>query len=613
MADGAPVLAATLRFLAFALLGLVGPGLALLRLLRLPIDPALVLPLGSVFAAAAGALSLWSGAAWLFPAAALALDLVLLLPLGPWRRAPGASLRGSLPALLALGLLLAATQFAVNRRLASGDFALDPLERIDTAFHVAVTWELTNYPPQVPGLSGHPLGYHVGPHLVRAMAWRWAGVHPYDSITRFDVVLQAIAAALALRAIAWALGGGPWAIALAPMALLLGDFGWLFAGSAQARWWTELMGGNVLVSLVFGNSLVPALAMGLGAFVAIVRSRTGDRRSWLALAALLGLAAAFFKVFLAAQLAACALLAAALLRRRGARPAGLLAFAVPAALGVGWLAAGPGGRSVQVLLDPLAPVARLRQLVGLAPAEGAALLAWGGVWLILALGARALALPLAVRGTASDDGVRSSLAWAALLGWPAAALVRVTADQEFNESVYFTNLSGALLWVFAALAVEGVRPARRGLVLALAAALSLPNLVEFVWRKAATAPDLVPARVLEAMRFLEAESAPGDVVLMRPYSRYPPPPVVFAGRRVPYTLFLGYLRQFAPAAAVRERSEAVRAFFRAESAEEARAIAARLGARHVFLQGSQAMGAGARAAFEPVYVRQDTALYRLRR
>jgi len=590
----------------------VGPGLALQRLLRLRIEPALVLPLGYAFAAAAAALSLASGVSWMFPALVLACDLCLLLPLGRWRRFPGPSLRGAAPAIAALALFLAVTQYPMNRRLVSRDFALDSLERVDTAFHVAVTWELVNYPPQVPGLSGHPLGYHVGPHLVRAMAHRWAGTHPYDALSRYDLSLMALALVLALRALVHALGGGALAVAAAPFTLLLGDFAWAFAANPLSRWWTELLGGNILVSLVFGNSLVLALAMALGALVAARRHAAGEGPGWAVAAALLGLALPFFKVFVAAQVAACALLAVVLAWRRRAKASSLLALCVPAALGVAWLATGPGGRSVQVLLEPLAAVSRLRQLLELPPVDGIPLVFWGALWLALALGARVLALPEAIRSSLAADPVRASLALTALLGWPIAMLFRVTADQEFNEAVYFTNTSGALLWLFALLALDRVAPRRRVAVLAAAALVSLPTTLEFAWRKAGTPPDLVPARVFEAMDRLQEDSRPGDVVLMRPYSRYPPPPIVFAGRRVPYTLFLGYLRQFVPAHEVRERSESVRAFFRAETPEEARAIAERLHARHVFLQGSQAMSDGARAALEPLYLKRDTALYRVK-
>ncbi len=614
MADGSPVLVATLLFVVFALLAVVGPGIAIQRLLRLPVDAALVLPLGYAYAAAAAALSLVTGRAWAFPLLSLAVDLTLVLGL-PWRRAEGPSLRGVLPGLAAVVALFALTQYPLNRRLPTGDFAVDDLERVDTTFHVAVVWELSSYPPQVPGLAGFPLDYHVGPHLVRAMALRWAGLHPYDTLSRFDLTLQALALLLALRGAARALGGGPLAVGLAPFTVLLGDFAYAFAARPQARWWTELLGGNLLLCLDFGNSLIPALAMALGATVAIARQSRGESSRWLAIAALLGLALPFFKVFLAAQAAACAVLAALLLHRRGATGTPLLAFALPSLAGTLWLASGPAARAVELLVDPLAPVARLQQLLGLVPAEGLALAGWGALWLLLGLGLRALAVPEAVRAVAEAAPARSALALLGLLGWPAAMLFRVTADREFNEAVYFTNASGAVLWLFLAIVLErhvGQHPTRRAPVLLAAAALSMPTSVEFVWRKAVTPADIVPARVLEATQRLADDSRPGDVVLIRPYSRYPPPPIVFAGRRVPYTFYWGYLRQFVPAAQVFARSAAVRSFFRAERVEDAHAVALELNARHVFLQGSQAMGEGARASLEPLYIRKDTALYRIR-
>ena len=49
------MLAITLRYAAFALLAVVGPGIALQRLARVAVDPALVVPLG--FAATAAALT----------------------------------------------------------------------------------------------------------------------------------------------------------------------------------------------------------------------------------------------------------------------------------------------------------------------------------------------------------------------------------------------------------------------------------------------------------------------------------------------------------------------------------------------------------------------------
>src|SRR6185503_16457899 len=117
------------------------------------------------------------------------------------------------------------------------------------------------YPPQVPGMAGQPIGYHIGLDLVRAAALRYAKVHPYHSINRFDVTLGALALVLGLRAAARAIGGKALAVALAPWTLLLTDFSWLFAGNPQAHWWTDLLRGNLLISLAVSNPLVPALAL----------------------------------------------------------------------------------------------------------------------------------------------------------------------------------------------------------------------------------------------------------------------------------------------------------------------------------------------------------------
>ena len=588
----------------------MGPGVALQRLLRLRTDVALVVPAGLVFAALSAWTSYASGRHWLFPALVLAADAGLLLPLGPWQRSEGPSLRGAAPAVLAIVAVLAVTQYPLNRIDAKGDFLLDDLERIDTAFHVAVTWEITNsWPPQVPGLAGVPLHYHLGPHLIRAAAWRWAGITPYDAMYRFDVTLWAIGLVLALRAAARALGAGRFAIALAGFSPLLADFSFVFAGQPGARWWPELMGGNLLLSLIFANSLVPALALALGASVALGRARAGEGRGWLALAAALAAAVPFFKVFLAAPLAAGLVAALVLCGSPGA----VLAVAAPCLLATIALVLG-SGTPLEILFDPLAPVAHTRQLLGLPLVEGARLVRFAVPWLAVALGLRLMAVPGALRALGSRSVAPVVLGTMALVGWPIALLLRLSADREFNEAVYFTVQSGALLWLFVALALErlalsGIRP---GLLIAVGAVLSLPATTELVVRKALAPRDIVPARVLEAMAALAGDSRPGDVVLMRPYSRFPPPPVVFVRRRLPYTNYLPYMRQFAPPPLLRARSEQLRSFFRSDDPAEARRLAAELHARHVFVQGPQAIGPGARAILDPIYAKKDTALYRIR-
>ena len=126
--------------------------------------------------------------------------------------------------------LLALTQYPWNRLDPSGAFLLDALVPFDTAFHVGLARELAiGYPPQLPGVSGFPLGYHLGTDLVRAAALRWAGIDPFDSISRFDVTLHGLALMLVLRATAARLGARPIVVALAPLTLLATDFSFVFA------------------------------------------------------------------------------------------------------------------------------------------------------------------------------------------------------------------------------------------------------------------------------------------------------------------------------------------------------------------------------------------------
>jgi hypothetical protein len=204
-----------------------------------------------------------------------------------------------------------------------------------------------------------------------------------------------------------------------------------------------------------------------------------------------------------------------------------------------------------------------------------------------------------------------SLAVMALSGWPLALLMRVTADGTFDESVYFTVQSGALLWLFTALAwADGATSAvRRAALVVVALALALPSTVEFVWRKATTPAEVVPARVVNAMDVLERSSRLGDVVLMRPFSRYPPPPIVLVGRRVPFTHYMPYMRQFAPADVLKDKERDVRNFFRTADPAEARQIARRLGARFVYLFGPQSIAPAVEAGLRSLYADEGCRLY----
>lgn len=585
------MLRAALLYVAFAATAVVGPGIALQRLLLVAVDPALVLPLGIAFTAGAYWLALATGAGWVFPAAVLALNLCLLRP-GPWRRAEGPSLRGAAAPLGAIVLLFAVTQYPWNRLSAGGEFLLDNLVPYDTAFHVGLARELTlGYPPQLPGVSGFPVGYHLGADLVRAAALRWARVDPYDSISRFDVTLGAAALLFVLQAFGRRAELSRTVVSVLPWTLLASDLSFVFVPDPWLTWWPDLLRGNILISLCLANPVIPGLALVLGALVCLSRHEAGEGRNWLVLAAGLTFAVPFFKVFLGAHLL-LGLVAAALLAPTGRR-AGPLTLALPCAVATALLVLGPGGRTVAITLAPLDLVSITRQDLGRPPLGGAGLIAWSVLWLAASLGLRVLGVPAALRAVRGGVPSVSAAAVMALTAWPLGLLFRVSAPEMLpgqrvvNDAAYLIEQGGPLLWIFTVPVLATLASSYRPWLVALpCVALAAPATVQFVVRKAMEPPDPLPAPMVRAMASLERASRPGDVVMQRPGARFPPAPVILIGRRVPYERFTPYLTQFATRDELERRHETVFRFFRTADAAEARSIAQSLGARFVCLYGA---------------------------
>jgi hypothetical protein len=567
--------------------------------------------LGLLFCASVYWLGLVAGAPWLLPALAVPLDLLLLRRGFAGRPAAGPSLRGAAPPFALLVLLLAFTQYPANRERTNGDFLLDLGEHMDTAVHVGLTWELVaGYPPQVPGLAGVEVRYHVGSHLVRAAAARWARVHPYDSLNRFDVTLWGLALVLALRAATHALGAGGRATALVgylPLAADLSSVPGLLLG---AGFWAFKLGDNFIEALFYANSVAPAAALVLAAVACFFRWEQGRERGWLVLAAVLGAGAGFFKVFTGAHLLLAMGTAWLLRRRRLDLLVVTLIVAVALALLALTAAPPPGAEGVLVSVVPLAPTNPARVAFGLPEAKGFAYVASGLAWLALSLGFRVVGIPGAVRALVGTSVAGSVLGALALWGWPLATFLRITADPAFDESFYFLQASGLALWVFAApVAADAVR--RRSLVAGLAALVAFAPAGEFVLRKVRQEREVVPAAEVRAMKALRRASCPGDVVLVPTRVAYVPLPVVLAGRRVALADYIGYWRQFTSDATLARRKQEVQSFFRAEDAETALAVARRLGAGYAYVSGRRRPALEATGALVPLFEEGGHRVYRI--
>jgi hypothetical protein len=605
------ILGGSLRFLLFVSLGLLGPALGLFRLLRVKVDPALVLPAALVQLSFVYFVSLRFQVPWLLPAFCAALSAVALTP--PWggRRAEGPSLRGAVPAFLGVLAVFALAEYGGNRVGPRGEFVFDNVVPEDSAFHVGLAWELSvSYPPDVPGLSGVPMGYHLGLPLVRGAAIRWAGLHPYDLMSRFEITLVAFGLILVLRQAARQLGASSFALLLVPWTVLATDFSFVFFRNPSVDFWINATDSNLLFSLAHANSSVAAILVATGALIAVERFLASEGTGFLILASILGAAVPHFKVFVGAQyLFGLALAALATRRVRE-----VLLLSVPALAGLLALALGPGGANMEVRVDPLQIVQKLRSFLGLSSVHGADLVMWTLLWIVASLGLRLFGVPEAVKELFSGRFSGAALGGMALLGWPVGMLFRVTPLEfpgrpPYNEAFYFIEQSAPFLGIFAAIALARVRlplPA----ALALFAAVSLPSTVQFAIAKAATPKVMAPPAIVEAMSALAQVSSPGEVVLERPEpKRYPPPPMVLLGRRIPYARFIPYLYQVAPPRELRSRIETVRRFFKTEDPEEARDVARELGARYVCLFGEDDVSFPRERVLRPIYEKENARVY----
>jgi hypothetical protein len=293
-------------------------------------------------------------------------------------------------------------------------------------------------------------------------------------------------------------------------------------------------------------------------------------------------------------------------------------LAVPCGLATAALVLGRGGQTVDVALLPFDLARVTRSSLDLPPLSGLPFLVWAVAWVVASLGLRLFGLGPALEAIRRGPATAAILGAMALLAWPLGLLLRVSAPevlagQKFvNDAGYLLEQGGPLLWIFAVTGLVAIaEKTRRGRAVAVGALLlALPSTVQFAVKKAKEPPDPLPAATMRAMRALEAASRPGDVVLQRPGARYPPAPVIFIGRRVPYERFTPYLTQFAEKAALEERHRVVHRFFQTPDREEALAIARSLGARFLALYGRDRVRFDAKGVLEAVHEEPEARVYR---
>ncbi len=145
----------------------------------------------------------------------------------------------------------------------------------------------------------------------------------------------------------------------------------------------------------------------------------------------------------------------------------------------------------------------------------------------------------------------------------------------------------------------------------MAAALTLPSTIEFLWRRWGMRPDELSPAVMGGIRTVAEHGQRGDVVLQRPGWARPALPVILAGRRVVLESYTPYLTQFAPVSELRRRRRLLGELFRAESEQAARALSKDLGASFLCLYGSQSFAFDTSAWLRPLYLHEEIRVYRI--
>ena len=456
---------------------------------------------------------------------------------------------------------------------ADGEFLLDPFVRLRTRRSTSASRasSTAGYPPQVPGVSGFPLGYHLGPDLVRAAALRFAGVRSLTTRSRASTsrwarwrwswpCARAAARAAARRRSRWRSRPGRC---------------WPPTSRSSSRRTRRRTGGRTCCAATCSSrSRCPTRscrrsALGLGvARGARPRTRRGEGRGWLVLSALLAAGGAVLQGLPRRAPAARAGPARSLLgdgrhARRCWPWSPCHARSATAALVLGQGGA-DARRPAWRRSTSCAPRAR-RSACPRWPASPS--LVWALLWIVASLGLR-VAGPARRGARAARAAASARPRWRAmaLCAWPLGLLFRVSAPEmlpgqtAINDAAYLVEQGGA-----AALDLHGGRA--RALAGAAAARLR-PAAGGRCWRcprprsssikKAgdAAGSDARAAWCAPCARW-KPPAVPATSCCSGPGARYPPLPVLLAGRRVPYERFTPYLTQFVAArgarAAARDR------------------------------------------------------------
>ncbi len=512
----------------------------------------------------------------------------------------GRAFAGLATLVVVVGTAYYATTGTMFRLDAGGELVMDRALQRDTLFHVGMVRSLlASYPPEVLTCSGVEATYHVVYHLQVAAWSHFYGIDVLDGVYRvgmeWSLGLLILSAFLLGRRFAHSEGVG----LLAAVLVFASGLGILSFSSNSVDWWSLAFVDVTLVSLFLVNPLLPALPL---LFVGLLclsdHLETGDKGKLLG-SALCLVSLLRVKVFLGVQIVGGIAFASMPLRGSSARRLRIAAvflslcaipFLLPLLIGTERGNIAIGLRPLEIvrysmeklewneMVHALAEVGRgSARLEAMGWALVAAL-----VWAVGYLGLRLVALPGWLRDVRNPrDPLRRSMAYAVLIGFPVALLVRIAPAEATglsrleaaNDVIWFAAQSSILLWFWTAevLVDFGKRGKASSLLAAAAVAgVALPCTIQHFVYKSSLGNDRVSAEAFEAAGTVQALSAAGDAWVDPPSRVHPSLIAYLAGRPVVHDGYVGYDYLFVPKEETDFRRHAVAQFWRTKDPAFAR-------------------------------------------
>ena len=424
----------------------------------------------------------------------------------------------------------------------------------DVILHLSIANEFTHsLSPQVPFLSGRPLGYQYAMDLLTALFSNIAGLSVLDLTVRFVPTLFLVVTVLAIFCFSRTWLHSRYGAVLTVFLVIFGeDFSFipgLLLGS-QEIWSAQFFGMPTIWSLYFVNPMPLALGILFSGLFCLVRFFNEGGKAWLILTAFLFAIVSEYKVFVTAQVLAALAVAGFvyLIVFRDSRLLKVLVLTtlLAAPLMLYAVFGSQVGQNMWVRIDPWPYIPEALEQLGLlntslgypvnALFEGGAITFIGLLTLFLialpgyllgSLGLRVMAIPGLLKELlcpSASTAVRFFVVLFVIIGPLITLTFTVTPwgyppQFEHNNAGWFYGQTKYVVWIFAVelmvILCRGKPRFWQAVILTVILGLSAPSTLQYVHGQMSQKLDILDQNEMELMAFLGQSCSHGEVAFSR--------------------------------------------------------------------------------------------------